>query len=66
MSVLKDPKIVFQRLINDIALESNQAAMVRNNLKILYNLDYLIIKNSNSNLSDLKAQAYTGKFPSKS
>ena len=31
-------------------------APVRNNLKIPYNLTFAIIKNLNSNLSDLKAQ----------
>ena len=56
MRVLRDPKIVFQRLINYIALESDPAGLVRNNLKILYNLDCLIVKNSNSSLSDLEAQ----------
>ena len=42
--------------MNYTALESNPAALVRNNLRIPYNLDVLILKNLNSNLSDLKAQ----------
>ena len=37
-------------------LELNPAALVRNNSKIVYNLDILIIKNLNLNVSDLKAQ----------
>ena len=52
----EDLKIVLQRLVNDIALESDPAALVRNNLKVLYNLDFLMIKSLNSNLSDLNAQ----------
>ena len=58
MSVLWDPKIVFKSLIKHIALELEPAALVRNNLKILYNLDVLIIKNLNSNLSDLEAHPH--------
>ena len=58
MNVLKDLKIVFERLINDIALESSPAVLVRNNLILFYNLDFPIIKNLNSNLSDLEAQSF--------